>query len=70
MCNRPGPEREFPNEAFLAAVRELPSPALTAMVASEVGCSEELARKRLRELKEQGRIEQETIGQAFVWKIA
>lgn len=58
--------REFSDEAFIEAVREL-EPASTPEVADHVGCTRENARLRLIDLHEQGEIEQKQISRGYVW---
>ena len=60
---------EYPTEAFLSAVTDL-DVATTSNVADEVGCSYDLAYRRLNELADKNEIEKSTVGGSFVWKIA
>ena len=57
---------KYPREAFLQAVNTLDN-ATTAQVADEVGCSYDLAYRRLMGLEEEGKITQTEIGSSFVW---
>lgn len=57
---------QYPREAFLRAIRELPV-ASTQNVADEVGCSYDLAYRRLNQLEEEGRVTHEEAGRAFIW---
>ena len=56
----------FEHEAFLRAVAAL-DVAGTADVADRVGCSYDLAYRRLGDLEAEGRVEKRTVGGAFVW---
>jgi DNA-binding transcriptional regulator YhcF (GntR family) len=60
--------REYPDEDFISAVQTLPV-ASTQNVADEVGCSYDLAYRRLQNLEEVGKVEQEAVGGSFVWMI-
>jgi hypothetical protein len=57
---------QFTDGEFLAAVASLPV-ASTQRVADEVGCSYDLAYRRLKELADDGRINNEMVGGSFVW---
>lgn len=57
---------EYPTESFIQAIDELDA-ATTAKVAELVGCSYDLAYRRLRELCEDEQLEKEAIGGSFVW---
>jgi hypothetical protein len=58
---------EFEPEAFVDAVRAL-GLASTQDVADEVGCSYDLAYRRLKELADEGRIEGNKVGNTYHWK--
>lgn len=58
---------EFKPEAFVEAVQKLES-CSTHDVADEVGCSYNLAYRRLKKLAEEGNIEGNKIGNTYVWK--
>ena len=58
--------RRFDTEAFLRAVAVL-DVAGTVDVAGHVGCSYDLAYRRLGDLEAAGRVEKRTVGGAFVW---
>lgn len=57
---------EFPDEAFLQAIKSLPV-ASTQKVADEVGCSYDLAYRRLKTLEEEDEVTYDKVGQSFVW---
>lgn len=59
-------EEEYPQEAFLDAIRELDS-ATTTEVAELVGCSYDLAYRRLNRLADEDTVKQTKIGNTFVW---
>lgn len=60
--------QEYSDEEFLSAIENLPV-AGTQKVADEVGCSYNLAYRRLKNLYESGHVEYENVGSAFVWTI-
>lgn len=59
---------QYPREAFLDGVENIKT-ATTQRVADHVGCSYDLAYRRLGELAEEGDIVCEEIGGSFVWSI-
>jgi len=59
----------YPDEAFLTAVKEL-DVASTQNVANEVGCSYDLAYRRLKRLEREGEVETQEVRNAFLWFIA
>lgn len=58
----------YSDSAFVTAVREL-HVASTQLVADEVGCSYDLAYRRLGDLYEEGRLAKEEVGNSFVYYI-
>jgi hypothetical protein len=56
----------YPLEEFVAAINELDT-AGTRDVAEEVGCSYELAYKKLRTLEDEGRVSSKKFGNTLVW---
>lgn len=58
--------QEFPLSAFLDAVNEL-DPATTTNVADEIGCSYDLAYRRLKELEDDGDVRATRVGNTFIW---
>lgn len=61
--------QSFPESAFLEAVRELPV-ASTQLVSQEVGCSYDLAYRRLKELYRRREVEREEVGNSFVYYLS
>lgn len=59
---------QYEDEAFLTAVESL-SVASTQRVADKVGCSYNLAYRRLKQLEEEERMESKTVGGSFVWHL-
>ena len=57
---------QYEDESFLVAVSSLPV-ASTQRVADEVGCSYDLAYRRLRELADEGYVRGEKVGGSYVW---
>ena len=62
-------EEEYSDEMFLSAV-SITSPSTTSSIANEVGCSYDLAYRRLHTLEEEGELTKEEIGGTFVWSSA
>lgn len=62
-----GQGKKYPLSAFVEAIQKEGGIAGTSDVADEVGCSYELAYKRLHELAEQNEIEQRRVANAHVW---
>lgn len=58
--------QEYPDESFLSAI-ESTTIASTQNVADEVGCSYDLAYRRLKSLQESDEIHREEVGGSFVW---
>jgi hypothetical protein len=59
----------YPTETFLAAVEHLDVPT-TSNVADYVGCSYDLAYRRLNALAETGHVEKTDVGGSFMWNSA
>lgn len=57
---------QYSGELFLEAVVEL-DVATTSKVAEHVGCSYDLAYRRLNTLSERGEVEKTDVGGSFVW---
>lgn len=57
---------QYPREAFLRAVENIEN-ATTKKVANEVGCSYDLAYRRLNSLAGEDEIRRLEIGSTFVW---
>jgi CTP-dependent riboflavin kinase len=57
---------QYSREKFLKAVNNLDN-ATTAQVANEVGCSYDLAYRRLKQLEKSGEVTRTVIGASFVW---
>jgi len=60
---------EFSHESFVEALTKLDT-ATTSDVANYVGCSYDLAYRRLLEFFEEGLVERQKIGGSFVWRLA
>ena len=58
----------YPDKAFLAAVNKL-DVASTQNVANNVGCSYDLAYRRLKSLEKEGEVETQEVRNAFLWFI-
>lgn len=57
---------QYPTESFLTAVDEL-GIATTAKIAERIGCSYDLAYRRLNTLAEEGQVTKSDVGGSFVW---
>lgn len=57
---------QYATAEFLEAIEALPV-ASTQKIADEVGCSYNLAYRRLRSLEERGSVKHEEVGTSFVW---
>ena len=57
---------QYPAESFLNAVEEL-DVVTTSKVAEHVGCSYDLAYRRLNALAEEGQVEKMDVGGSFMW---
>jgi len=57
---------QYPRTAFIQAVASIEN-ATTTEVAKEVGCSYDLAYRRLNALESEDEIERITVGSAFIW---
>lgn len=64
---KPGPDRRFTTDDFLGAITAVSGTATTGKIADRVGCSNDLALQRLHALAEQGVIERENVGNAYLW---
>lgn len=53
---------------FLEAIADLET-ATTSQVAEEVGCSYDLAYRRLRKFADEGDVEYLEVGSSFIWKL-
>lgn len=60
---------QYPEEAFLKAVERLET-ATTTEIAEVVGCSYDLAYRRLNTLVDEGKVQRKEIGPSFVWSTA
>lgn len=57
---------QYPRSSFLEAIEGV-SVASTQNVADEVGCSYDLAYRRLKQLEAEEAVEHESVGGSFVW---
>lgn len=57
---------KYPSSAFVEALDDVGT-ATTADVADAVGCDQDTAYRRLRTLAEEGRIEQQKVGNSLLW---
>lgn len=61
-------EEEYPDEMFLEAIDEL-DVATTSEVAEYVGCSYDLAYRRLHTLANEGAVTKIEAGNSFIWDL-
>lgn len=59
----------YPPGLFVETLRES-GPTGTQNVADELGCSYELAYRRLRDLEDEGRVTSDRVGNARLWSAA
>lgn len=59
-------KEEFPVQVFLNAVNKLETPT-TTNVAETVGCSYDLAYRRLNQLADQGKLQKQSVGNSLLW---
>jgi hypothetical protein len=59
---------KYPDELFIDSVRAL-DVASTQNIADEVGCSYDLAYRRMKQLEDESRVKHQKVGSAFVWLI-
>jgi len=57
---------QYPRDAFIRAVDTIEN-ATTKKVSEEVGCSYDLAYRRLKALEEQGAVTSTMIGSSLIW---
>lgn len=60
--------REFELSEFISALEEI-GPTSTSNIAESVGCSRDLAYRRLKELEEEGAVSGELIGGNYRWSV-
>lgn len=53
--------------SFLEALEEIEVPT-TSKIAEQVGCSYDLAYRRLHELEDRGDVTKQDVGGSFIWK--
>lgn len=56
----------YPDEAFLKAIEEL-DVASTQNIADKVGCSYDLAYRRLKDFQDEGKVNVQEVRNAFIW---
>lgn len=57
---------KYPDEEFLSAIDTV-DVASTQNISEEVGCSYDLAYRRLKQLEADGKVESQEVRSAFVW---
>jgi len=57
---------KYSDEAFLEAIENV-DVASTQNIAEEVGCSYDLAYRRLKNLEDEGEVETQEVRNAFIW---
>jgi hypothetical protein len=61
--------KTYTEEAFLSALRDL-EVASTQNVADSVGCSYDLAYRRLKQMEQEDRVRHEDVGNSFIWLLS
>lgn len=59
----------YSDEDFIDAIRMEDNLAGTTAVAEIVGCTRRQALNRLKELREQGKVESKDVGRSLVWQV-
>jgi uncharacterized membrane protein len=67
--NSVGHWRKYPLDDFVQAVESEGGEATTPEIRTEVGCSPETARRRMKELENNGIVERREIGPTLVWQL-
>jgi predicted ArsR family transcriptional regulator len=67
--NSEGHWRKYPLDDFIQAVESEDGEATTPEITTEVGCSPETARRRMKELEDNGVVERRKIGQTLFWQL-
>ena len=60
---------EYPQEAFIAAIKNSDQMLGTGEIADSVGCAHDTAYKRLQKLEENGGVGSQKVGNTIVWFI-
>ena len=60
---------EYPEQAFLEAIRKADQMLGTGEIAESVGCAHDTAYKRLQELEDRGVLGSQKVGNTIVWFI-
>lgn len=61
--------KQYPDEGFLEAVISSDTPT-TTNISEEVGCSYDLAYRKLREFEQEGTVESRKIGNSLMWSVS
>jgi uncharacterized membrane protein len=61
--------REYSLNEFLEALENHGGDATTPEITSEVGCSGETTRRRMKELEEEGKVTSRKIGNSPLWQL-
>jgi predicted transcriptional regulator len=61
--------QQYDSEAFRDAIESIETPT-TAKIAEWVGCSYDLAYRRLQDLETKGTVTKDDVGGSFVWGLA
>jgi predicted ArsR family transcriptional regulator len=64
-----GPGRRYTRDLFIKALKELDGMGSVAEISDEVGCSNETTRRRMKQLKEEGRVTSRKVGRSSLWML-
>lgn len=59
----------YPREAFLTAIRTLDGGGTTD-IATEVGCTQDAAYKKLTTMREEGLVDSQEVGRSLLWTVS
>lgn len=60
----------YPREAFLTAIRTLDGSGGTTDIATEVGCTQDAAYKKLTTMRGEGLVDSQEVGRSLLWTLS
>lgn len=60
----------YPREAFLTAMRTLDGSGGTTTIATEVGCTQDAAYKKLTTMREEELVDSQEVGGSLLWTLS
>lgn len=58
---------EYADEDFLDAIEDIDGPAYSTAISDIVGCSDDLVRRRMKQLVDEGEATSDRVGTTLVW---